>query len=342
MTFSREKVTIKVNSNEFVWDTQNGLFTFDGAPALLFWDSAIELFLKTIEEVSGEDVSKTVYEATGYRMGHLVSSYYSGRSDLEQLLEEYRDIYRNAGWGNVKIVQYNFEEKRAIVQLTNSWEHRIFNNTDKETAGVLLPSHWAGVFTGLFEHKVWYKINKSQLDGNEYDEIEIFPSDVTPSKNIFELARQKETEHILELEQKVNERTEELSTLVNELSTPIIPVLKGILVVPLIGHFNDERLANFIERSLIEFSRQKANYLLIDLTGVKGLDSYTIEGIQKLILSIRLLGGECFIVGISAEQAIKISNSNIQLNNIHTFSTLQQGVEYAIGQNGFEIKRKME
>ncbi|TYR76126.1 hypothetical protein FZC79_08205 [Rossellomorea vietnamensis] len=190
MTTTNEKVTVKVNSNEFIWNPKSGLFTFDGAPALLFWDSAIELFLNTIEEVSGKDVSKTVYEATGYRMGHLVSSYYSGRRDFEQLLEEYRDIYRNAGWGNVNITYYNFEEKRAVVQLTNSWEHRIFKNTDKETAGVLLPSHWAGVFTGLFEQKVWYKINKSQLDGNEYDEIEIFPSDVTPSRNIFELARQ--------------------------------------------------------------------------------------------------------------------------------------------------------
>lgn len=342
MTSKHEKVTFKVNSSEFVWDSKNGLFTFDGAPALMFWDSAIELFLKTIEEVSGKDISKTVYEATGYRMGHLVSSYYSGRRDFEQLLEEYSDIYRNAGWGNFHIKHYNFEERRAVVQLTNSWEHRIFDNTDKEAAGVLLPSHWAGIFTGLFEQKLWYKINKSQLDGNDYDEIELFPSDVTPSKNIFELARQKETEHILELEQKVKERTEELSVLVNELSTPIIPVLNGILVVPLIGNFNDERVSNFIERSLLEFSSQKASHLLIDLTGLKGLDTYTTDGIQKLILSIRLIGGECFIVGISADQAIQISKSNIQLKNIHTFSTLQHGVEFAVEQNGYEIKRKKE
>ncbi|TCN21177.1 hypothetical protein [Mesobacillus foraminis] len=87
-------VKVKVNKNEFVWDQEKGLFTFDGASALLFWDSAIELFLKTIEEVSGSDVSKTVYEATGYRMGHLVSSYYKGRTDIEQLLEEYSDIYK--------------------------------------------------------------------------------------------------------------------------------------------------------------------------------------------------------------------------------------------------------
>ncbi|MGD6804976.1 hypothetical protein [Rossellomorea aquimaris] len=45
MTTTNEKVTVKVNSNEFIWNPKSGLFTFDGAPALLFWDSAIELFL---------------------------------------------------------------------------------------------------------------------------------------------------------------------------------------------------------------------------------------------------------------------------------------------------------
>ncbi|MGD7025307.1 hypothetical protein ACQCVK_22550 [Rossellomorea vietnamensis] len=43
MTTTNEKVTVKVNSNEFIWNPKSGLFTFDGAPALLFWDSAIEL-----------------------------------------------------------------------------------------------------------------------------------------------------------------------------------------------------------------------------------------------------------------------------------------------------------
>lgn len=132
---SESKFKIQVNTNEFIWDTSKGLFTFDGAPALLFWDSAIELFLKTIEEVSESEVSKTVYEATGYRMGHLVSSYYEGRADIEQLLNEYGDIYRNAGWGNVEIAEFSLQEKKALVRLNNSWEHRIFKDSDKDKVG---------------------------------------------------------------------------------------------------------------------------------------------------------------------------------------------------------------
>jgi rsbT co-antagonist protein RsbR len=337
---SESNVKIKVNSNEFVWKPKEGLFTFDGAPALLFWDAAIELFLKTIEEVSGREVSKAVYEATGYRMGHLVSSYYQGRKDIEQLLVEYGDIYRNAGWGNVKVKEFSFEEKRAVVLLTNSWEHRIFKDTDKDQAGVLLPSHWAGVFSGLFEENVWYKINKSQLNGYEYDEVEIFPSDITPAQNIHELARQKERQSIQELEQKVNERTEELSSLVRELSSPIIPVLKDILVTPLIGNFSQDRLTDLMERALIELARKKARFLLIDMTGVKGVDEYTISGIHKLIKAVQLIGGESYIVGVSEELAIRIIESKVSMEGIQSFSTLQQGVEYAIEQNGYELVLK--
>ncbi|WHX42607.1 STAS domain-containing protein [Mesobacillus sp. AQ2] len=331
---------IKVNKNEFVWNSLGGELTFDGAPALLFWDSAIELFLKTIEEISGNDVSKTVYEVTGFRMGHLVSTYYKGRTDVVELLNEYSDIYKSAGWGIFEIHDYSYEEKRAVVRIRNSWEHRIFKLADKNKVCVLLPSHWAGIFSGLFQQDMWYKMTKSQLDGHEYDEVEIFPSNITISQNIHELARRKEQESIFELEKKVEARTEELSSLVQELSSPIIPVLKGILVIPLIGKYNEERISNMTEKSLIEFTRLKAKYLLIDLTAIKQVDNYSIHGIEKLIQAIRLIGGRCFIVGVSSELSIQILNSNVNLDGIRSFSSLQQGVEYAIGQNGYELVKK--
>jgi rsbT co-antagonist protein RsbR len=337
---SKENIKVQVNSNEFIWKPEEGLFSFDGAPALLFWDSAIELFLQTIEEVSGNDVSKTVYEATGYRMGHLVSSYYRGRTDIEQLLVEYSDIYRNAGWGKVEIPFYSYEEKRAVIQLTNSWEHRVFKNTDKDKVSVLLPSHWAGVFSGLFKQTVWYKLTKSQQDGHDYDEIEISPSPITPSDNIHELARQKEQQNILELERKVQERTEELSSLVMELSSPVIPVLEGIIVIPMVGKYNEQRVTDMIERSLHELSLQQARFLLVDLTGISNFDNYTVHGIQRLIRAIRLLGGECCLVGISAELSMKMIHSHLDVTGIHTFSTLQNGVEYALRQSGYELIKK--
>jgi rsbT co-antagonist protein RsbR len=339
---SDSHVHVQVDTNEFIWNKKEGLFTFDGAPALLFWDSAIELFLKTIEEVSGSEVSTTVFEATGYRMGHLVSSYYAGRFDIEEVLEEYGNIYRNAGWGKVTIADYSLDEKKAIVQLKNSWEHRIFNSMDREQAGVLLPSHWAGVFSGLFKENMWYKINQSQLNGHAYDEIEIFASSTTASENIHNLARQKEKQYINELETKVEQRTEELSSLVRDLSSPVIPVLKDILVIPLIGKFSEDRFDELLQKSLFEFSRHQATYLLIDLTGITNFDEFTVHGLQRLIKAINLLGGECILVGISASLSIQITNSNVDMTGITSFSTLQHGVQYALEQNGFDITERKQ
>ena len=328
---------IKVDNNEFIWNKDEGLFTFDGAPALLFWDSAIELFLKTIEEVSGTDVSTTVFEATGFRMGHLVSSYYANRYDIEEILNEYVNIYRNAGWGNVKIHYFSLEEKKVIVHLKNSWEHRIFKSMDKEQAGVLLPSHWAGVFSGLLKENMWFKINHSQLTGNEYDEIEISLSTTTANANIHNLARKKEQVYINELECKVRERTEELAALVKDLSSPIIPVLKDILVLPLIGKFTDHRFEELNEKALYEFTARRAKYLLVDLTGISTFDDFTIHGLQRLVLAINLIGGRCILVGISPSLSLQITNAKVDLKNIQFFSTLEHGVQYALEQTGFSI-----
>ena len=144
----------------------------------------------------------------------------------------------------------------------------------------------------------------------------------------------------MELEQKVEARTKELNSLVQELSSPVIPVLNGILVIPLIGQYNEERISSMMEKALVELTRLKAKYLLIDLTGIKHVDPYTIHGIQKLIQSVRLIGGQCFIVGVSAELSIQILSSNVNLEHIQSFSSLQQGVEYAIQQNGYEMVKK--
>ncbi|WP_445486952.1 STAS domain-containing protein [Niallia sp. 03133] len=333
-------IQVKVNSNEFAWDKENGIFTFDGAPSLLFWDSAIELFLHTIKEVSGEDVSTTVFEATGFRMGQLVSEYYKNRYDIEEILKQYTDIYRNAGWGNVHIHHYSLEEKKVIVHLKNSWEHRIFESLNKHQAGVILPCHWAGVFSGLFEEDMWYKINQSQLAGHDYDEIELFASTITPNQNIHDLARQKEQKNINELEQEINKRTEELSGLVKTLSTPVLPVLQGILVIPLVGKFNDERMEDLLQKALYEFTKQRASYLLLDLTALKGFDEYIVHRLQGLVKAIELIGGNCVLVGISASLSIHLVNASVDLKNIQSFATLEQGVEFALEQIGFDIITK--
>lgn len=332
--------SIQVNSSEFTWNCDQGVFSFDGASSILLWDDAVATLFRTIIEVSGEDTSTAVFEATGYRMGELVSDYYGNRFDLDDAITNYSDIYKSAGWGNITISHFSQEEKRIIVQLKNSWEHRIFQLLNREQALVLLPSHWAGVFSGLLKENMWYKMNKSQMDGYEWDEIEIFPSTITPNNNIHELARQKEQEYINELEIQVENRTKEMQTLIKHLSTPVMPVFKGVLAIPLVGSFNDDRFEDLLQKALYEFSKRRATYLLLDLTGISEFDSFIIFRLQGLIKAVNLLGGECILVGIGPSLSLQITNSGVDLTSIHTFATLEDGMEYAIDQLGYEIKLK--
>ncbi|KAB7671212.1 STAS domain-containing protein [Bacillus sp. B1-b2] len=332
--------SIKIESSEFSWNTLDGVFHFDGAPALLFWDSAFEIFFSTIMEISGSDASNTVFEATGFRMGLLVNEYYQNHYTVEEVMKKYSEIYSSAGWGNIEILNYDKEAKTVTVQLRNSWEQRILRSINSEQSAVLLPCHWAGVFSGLFKENMWYSLEKSKMNGDEYDEVKIFPSTITPNKNIHELARQKEQAYINELEQKVDRRTEELSTLIKTLSTPVMPVMNGILAIPLIGKFNEERFEDLLQKGLSEFKQKRASYLLLDLTGIKEFDGFIIHRLQHLIKAIELIGGNCVLVGISPSLSMQIIHSGADLNNLPTFSTLEQGIQYAIEELGYQIVKK--
>ncbi|MER2058087.1 MAG: STAS domain-containing protein [Niallia sp.] len=331
---------VQINSSEFSWNREDGVFHFDGSPALLFWDNAFEIFLSTIMEISGPDASNAVFETTGFRMGLLVNDYYQNRFTIEEVIKKYSEIYSSAGWGNVTVTAFNKEAKTVTVQLKNTWEHRIFQSLNPNQSAVLLPSHWAGVFSGLFQEDMWYELTQSQSQGYDYDELNIFVSTITPHRNVHEIARGKEANYINELESMVEKRTHELSTLIRHLSTPVMPVMQGIIAIPLIGKFNEERFEDLLQKGLKEFSERRASFLLLDLTGISEFDSFIIFRLQGLVKAIELIGGECVLVGINPSLSMQIIHSGVDIKHIQTFATLEQGIQYAIEALGYRIEKQ--
>lgn len=76
------------------------------------------------------------------------------------------------------------------------------------------------------------------------------------------------------------------------------------------------------------------------MTAIKTIDNLIITDFLKLVECVRLLGAECFIVGISPNLALQIVNNKFDRWKVRTFSTLQKGVEFAIGLNGFNLVKK--
>jgi rsbT co-antagonist protein RsbR len=330
-----------VEGINFSWDLKTGKFSFEGQDAVLFWiSSAMKTFFDTIEEISGEEASNLVFESTGFRQGLVVGQYFEKMKEVSvaEAAEMITNTYASAGWGMTIIKDLDFESMTFTAFMKDSWEHKVNVAQGKTKGGSFLPAHYAGVFSGLFGTNIWYKITQHQLEGHDHSVIEYFPADVTISDNIHQLARKKESEHIRHLENLVDEKTAELKELVNKLSSPIIPVLEGIVVVPLIGKYEEDRADQLLVNTLDRLPAYKASYLVLDLTGMEQeIGPHAVSLIEKIGSAARLIGTKTILVGISSSLGIEITQSNINLSKFDCFQTLQHGIHYAIGQMGRKI-----
>jgi rsbT co-antagonist protein RsbR len=332
---------INVGGLSFGWDLNKGKFLFEEQDAVLFWiTSAMRTFFDTIEEISGAEASQVVFETTGYRQGLVVGEYFETMKELNvaEAAKMITNTYASAGWGIAKVLDINFEKKTVVIQMKDSWEYKINIAQEKEKGGYFLAAHYAGVFTGLFGTNIWYNIVQNQLDGHEHSIIEYFPSKITATENIHSLARKKEVEQISQLEEMVNAKTKELLDLVKRLSSPIIPVLEGIVVVPLIGNYDEERSEDLLVNTLYNLPQHKADFLVLDLTGIdEGISPHTVNLIEKIGSSAALIGTQTVLVGVSPELGVSISQSNINLSRFEFFQTLQHGIHHALAQAGRSI-----
>ncbi|MDM5227639.1 STAS domain-containing protein [Cytobacillus sp. NJ13] len=330
----------KIDGFDFNWDLEKGLFNFEGDDAVLFWiKSAMKSFFDTIEEISGKETSSLVLETTGFRQGMVVGKFFK---DLKLPIEEVANIipriYASAGWGKFIITDLDPAAKTAKVRAIDSWEYKINKEQGKNESGTFLPGHFAGIFSAVFGTSLWYKKAADQLAGQDNTELDYFPSSVTVEENIHALARREESKKISELEKLVEDRTIELKQLVKEISSPVIPVLDGIVVVPLLGRYDEFRSEELVDKTLHSLPKHQADCLILDLTGLnQSISAYTVEFLSKLAAAANLIGTETILVGISPELGTKITETNFNLSKFNCFTNLQHGIYYALSKKGRKI-----
>ncbi len=334
------KKEITVGDVDLKWDLETGQVLFDSGDVVFFWVSAMKTFFDTIREISGIEATNLVLETTGYRQGIIVGE---GFRDLKNInmtnvVQWISNTYAPAGWGKVEIKEMNEEENTFTLHIQDDWEYKMNSLDHHKFTGIFVPCHYAGVFAGLFGQNYWYKIIQYQNDQNVNTIVKYYPSDVNVEQNIHELSRRKEAEEISRLERMVEEKTKMLQALVKELSSPMIPVFDGIVVVPLIGTYDEDRAEDLIENTLTRLGKFQTQYLLLDLTAFNNdISEYTADLIDKLSSAAKLLGTEVILVGISAKLAMVISKTMTNLRKFECLQTLQHGIYYALGQSGRRV-----
>jgi rsbT co-antagonist protein RsbR len=105
-------------------------------------------------------------------------------------------------------------------------------------------------------------------------------------------------------------------------------VREHLLVLPLIGALDAQRLG-LIERSLLEqIAVRHTQIVLLDITGVGTMHSSVAEGLLRMAEAVRLLGARTILVGLRAEVAYTLATtSTFSQARLEVHATVQQALE---------------
>jgi GAF domain-containing protein len=140
----------------------------------------------------------------------------------------------------------------------------------------------------------------------------------------------------LELRAASEAERELLQQEIMRLQTPIIPITDEVLVMPLVGALDAGRAQQVLETALTGVKNRRAKVVILDITGVVGVDAGVAAALINTARALQLLGAKAVLSGIRPEVAVSLVQLDVQLGSIVTMSTLQSGIAYALGPGGLQ------
>jgi rsbT co-antagonist protein RsbR len=128
-----------------------------------------------------------------------------------------------------------------------------------------------------------------------------------------------------ELEEKLA-TIERQRAAIQELSTPVMEVWEGVLCLPVVGIVDSVRAAQMTDVLLQAIVDKKADYAIIDITGIEVMDTKTVDHFIRMAKSVRLLGAECVLTGVSPNIADTMIHMGIDLSDVATHRSLREAL----------------
>ncbi|WP_298818963.1 STAS domain-containing protein [Chloroflexus sp.] len=146
---------------------------------------------------------------------------------------------------------------------------------------------------------------------------------------------------MISLQQELRDQAEQIEAqqqTIRELSTPILPLYEGILVLPLVGAIDSFRAGQIMERLLTAIAERQSDIVIIDITGVPVIDTAVANYLLQTARAAQLIGAQVILVGIGPEIAQTIVQLGVDLSGIAIGANLQAGIELALSRLGFAIR----
>jgi PAS domain S-box-containing protein len=115
-----------------------------------------------------------------------------------------------------------------------------------------------------------------------------------------------------------------------ELSTPLIPIADGVVAMPIVGAIDSSRAQQIMESLLEGIGALQAETAILDITGVRVVDTQVAQALLQAARAAGLLGAQVVLTGIGAEVAQSLVHLGADLSRIVTRSNLQEGIAFAL------------
>lgn len=290
----------------------------------------MEFFTRELREPN-EDVLHMM-GGVGSQIGQFIV-----RKNAEEARRESEERFRTlAETASDAIV--SIDETSKIVYINRAGEN-IFGYTIAEMLGtdltMLMPDylrhlHRAGlkryVETGE-KHISWDGVELPGLhkDGHEIP-VEISFSEFAKNGKRFFTGIIRDITERKRAAEELKRLYQEREQMLEEVSTPLVPIWRGVLAMPLIGSLDTERMQRATDAALSEVVRTGARACIIDITGARIIDSHAVSNLGRLVSSLKLIGAEAIVTGVTAHAAQTLVGLGVDFTGMRTHRTLAEAL----------------
>jgi Anti-anti-sigma regulatory factor (antagonist of anti-sigma factor) len=122
-----------------------------------------------------------------------------------------------------------------------------------------------------------------------------------------------------------------------ETATPITQIWDGVLTLPIIGTLDSSRTMLVMEALLNRIAQDRAQAVVMDLTGVKNIDSQVSHHLIQMVRAVQLMGSDAILTGIRPEIARALTSLNIDLGGVTTRASLSDGLKEAFRRMNIQV-----
>ncbi|RZT21756.1 MULTISPECIES: GAF domain-containing protein [Fictibacillus] len=123
---------------------------------------------------------------------------------------------------------------------------------------------------------------------------------------------------------------------IKDLSVPIVPLTKGIAILPIIGHISEYRADIIIQNTLNSSMDLDLEYMIIDLSGISQINNSVSSYLLNIVKLLKLIGVTPILTGFRPDLAIRTMEVEVDFQDIVITSNL----ENALSHIGFVLNKK--